>query len=70
MVACLIWAAIALNNDKPIYWPETIALGAFALSWLVKGRFEWTLVSAGKSTWGCVRHPGQLANRIRSFKAG
>jgi len=70
MVVCLIWAAIALNNDKPIYWPETIALAAFALSWLVKGRFELTLVSAGKSTWRYVRHPGQLANRIRSFRAG
>jgi hypothetical protein len=70
MVACLIWALIAKNNDRSIYWPETIALVAFALSWLVKGRFEWTLVSAGQSAWRYARHPGQLADRIRSFKAG
>jgi len=59
-----------LNNDKPIYWPETIALAAFALSWLVKGRFELTLVSAGKSTWRYVRHPGEVVNRIRTLGRG
>jgi len=70
MVACLIWAAIALKNRAPIYWPETIALAAFALSWLVKGRFELTLVSAGKSTWSYVRHPGEVVNRIRTLRRG
>lgn len=70
MVACLIWAAIAKNNRWPIYWPETIALIAFALSWLVKGRFEWTLVSAGKSAWRYARHPREAVNRIRTFKPG
>jgi len=68
MLACLIWAGIALKNDKPIYWPETFALGAFALSWLVKGRFEATLLDAGKSTLRYVRHPGQLVERIRTLK--
>ena len=70
MVACMIWAAIAKNNGKSIYWPETIALVAFALSWLVKGRFEWTLASIGKSTWHYTRNPGQLVNKIRHPKAG
>ena len=68
MLVCLVWAAIALGYGKSIYWPETIALIAFSLSWLVKGRFEWTLARAGKSTWRYVRHPGEAVNRIRSLK--
>jgi len=70
MVACIVWAAIALNARKPIYWPETIALVAFALSWLVKGRFEWTLRAAGRSTWRYVRRPRELVDRIRTLGPG
>lgn len=67
MLACMIWAAIALNQGKSIYWPETIALVAFSLSWLVKGRFDLTLLSAGKSTLRYARHPGEAVSRIRSL---
>ena len=37
IVACISWAGINGLNGKPIFWPESIALIAFAVSWLVKG---------------------------------
>ncbi len=53
MVGCMAWAAIAGFYDRSIFWPETVALMAFGVSWLTKGRADWTLVTA-------VRHPRQL----------
>ncbi|NKB66652.1 MAG: DUF998 domain-containing protein [Candidatus Latescibacteria bacterium] len=37
MVGCVLWAGSSIFTKKPIFWPEAIALEAFALSWLVKG---------------------------------
>jgi len=37
MIACMIWAGSSLFTGAAIFWPEAIALWAFALSWLVKG---------------------------------
>ena len=37
MVACVLWAASAIVTRFSIFWPESIALTAFASSWLVKG---------------------------------
>jgi hypothetical protein len=37
IISCIIWAGYSHVNDKPIFWPEAIALTCFALSWLVKG---------------------------------
>lgn len=37
MIVCVLWAASSLITDAPIFWPEAIALVAFAISWLVKG---------------------------------
>ena len=37
MIACVLWAAIAKYLVKPIFWPESIAIIAFAVSWLAKG---------------------------------
>ena len=37
MIACVVWAAIAKVATAPIFWPESIAIFAFAVSWLVKG---------------------------------
>jgi hypothetical protein len=40
MVAMLIAivALKAINKDLPIFWPETIAIVAFGIAWLVKGQ--------------------------------
>jgi hypothetical protein len=37
MIACVVWAAVAHFVVAPIFWPESIAIVAFAVSWLVKG---------------------------------
>jgi hypothetical protein len=37
MTVAVVWAGSSLVTGKPIFWPEVIALSAFALSWLVKG---------------------------------
>jgi hypothetical protein len=37
MIVCVLWAASSLITDAPIFWPEAIAIVAFAISWLVKG---------------------------------
>lgn len=37
IIASIIWAGVAGLNKKAIFWPESLALAAFAISWLVKG---------------------------------
>ncbi len=37
MVASVLWAGSSFFTGAPIFWPETMALSAFAVSWLVKG---------------------------------
>ena len=37
IVACILWAGFNGWRGVSIFWPEAIALIAFALSWLVKG---------------------------------
>ena len=37
MIACVLWAAVAKYMVEPIFWPESIAIVAFAISWLAKG---------------------------------
>lgn len=42
MAGCIAWAGLRTQTKQDIFWLETIALWAFALSWLVKGRADWT----------------------------
>jgi NADH:ubiquinone oxidoreductase subunit 6 (subunit J) len=37
IVFAMAWAGYNGFNDKSIFWPESLALAAFAVSWLVKG---------------------------------
>ena len=50
MVASVLWAAIAMRADQPIFAPEAVALVAFAISWLVKGRAHDSVIAAIKKT--------------------
>lgn len=52
IVIAIAWAAIvgllnktlaAGRSDRPIFWPECMALVSFAISWLVKGRVWETI---------------------------
>lgn len=49
IVVCIAWAGFNGLNGRPIFWPESIALIAFALSWLVKGYALSTIVGTARS---------------------
>ncbi len=49
IVASVIWAGIAGLNGRSIFWPESIALAAFSVSWLVKGYALTTIAEAARS---------------------
>ena len=40
MIASMLWAASSMLTQAPIFFPEAIAIIAFAVSWLVKGEAE------------------------------
>ena len=63
----IIWAAIALSNDEPIFLQETLALASFALSWLVKGRVDKTARAVGQRAVYYGRHPLRLARAARNL---
>jgi heme A synthase len=52
---CMAWAGIAGIVHAPVFWAEALALEFFALSWLMKGRADWTLARAGERTRDYVR---------------
>jgi len=49
IVGSIIWAGAAGRNGRPIFWPESIALVAFSVSWLVKGYAYSTIANAARS---------------------
>ena len=49
IVASMIWAGIAGATDNAIFLPESVALIAFAVSWLVKGYAHRTIAEAARS---------------------
>ena len=49
IVASIIWAGLAGLNGRPIFLPESIALVAFAVSWLVKGYAHRTIAEAASA---------------------
>jgi len=60
MAACMLWALSTYFTGGTIFWAEAIALVFFAVSWLVKGRAGWTLVTVGRQTLHYGSHPRQL----------
>jgi hypothetical protein len=49
MSGCVVWAAIAKRAVQPIFWQESIAIMAFAVSWLAKGEaFTPIIARAGR----------------------
>lgn len=49
IVASMLWAGIAHLNKASIFWPESVALAAFAVSWLVKGYAHRTIADTARS---------------------
>jgi hypothetical protein len=70
IVGCIAWVVIALFFEAPIFWPETLALEFFAVSWLVKGRADKTAVAAGRQALHYGRHPRQLVEKAWSALGG
>ena len=52
ILASIIWAIIAGLRGKSIFFPESVALVAFAVSWLIKGKAYKTIVSVARSVAG------------------
>ena len=52
MVVCVLWAGTSYFTAAPIFWPETIALVAFGVSWLVKGYGHESVLNKLKATLG------------------
>ena len=48
IVGCILYAGWAGLQDRSIFWSESIALVAFALSWLAKGRALRSAVGAAR----------------------
>ena len=70
MLVCVLWAVIAGVFGARIFWPEALALELFAVSWLVKGRADWTAVSFGRRVVYYGRHPAQLVGEVRAAIRG
>lgn len=49
IVGCILWAGAAGWKGKPIFVPESIALVAFSISWLVKGYAHVTIANAARA---------------------
>lgn len=65
MLLCIFWAWRAGMADESIFWPEVLALGLFATSWLAKGRVDRAAVAAGRRTARYGRDPGRLIGKSR-----
>ncbi len=51
MIASVLWAASSLWTGRPIFIPEAIALVAFSVSWLTKGRtIRWLVALRRRGT--------------------
>jgi hypothetical protein len=49
IVGCIGWAGLNRLTGRAIFLPESIALVAFSVSWLVKGYAHRTILSAARS---------------------
>src|SRR5262245_5239416 len=49
ILASMAWTAMLGFNNRRIFWPESVALVAFATSWLVKGAVHKTIAEKARS---------------------
>ena len=49
MILSMVWAGISSILRAPIFWPETIAIEAFAISWLTKGEAQLPLMRTARA---------------------
>jgi hypothetical protein len=49
MILSIVWAGISSMFGAPIFWPEAIAIEAFAISWLTKGEAHLPLMRMARA---------------------
>jgi hypothetical protein len=64
MLVCMTIAGVRSRQGHPIFWLESVALEAFAVSWLVKGRAHWT----AKQLLDRARRPVAFAKHVVSAR--
>lgn len=64
MVGSMAWIGISGFLESSIFLPEAIALWAFALSWLIKGRAAYTFRQATAAVAGAVRSSNRGAEGV------
>lgn len=69
VIVASLGAAAALGSaGRSIFWPEVVALEAFALSWLVKGRATHTLGAAAGRARYYATNPRQLPAALAEWR--
>lgn len=63
IIVSIAWAGVAGMNKKSILVPESIALVAFAVSWLTKGRAVKSIVDTARSIGSKVKGPAAETRR-------
>jgi hypothetical protein len=48
ILACIAWAGWQAMHHRSIFWPESFALVAFSISWLIKGYAHRTIAQAAQ----------------------
>lgn len=66
ILGAMLWAKVASDAHRTVFWAEATALELFAISWLVKGRAAFTLARAAKRTAHYGRYPSQLLADVRT----
>lgn len=61
ILGCMLW--ILLTTRGSIFVAEALALGFFSLSWLVKGRADWTLRAMSRKAVDLGRQAGNLVGK-------
>jgi hypothetical protein len=56
----MLWALVNFLIKKSIFWPESLALAAFAVSWLVKG---YAYASIARTVHSLFRRQGVRQNK-------
>jgi heme/copper-type cytochrome/quinol oxidase subunit 2 len=59
MIVAVLWAASSMVTHAPIFLPESIAIGAFAVSWLTKGEVHKPVMQMVRRFQQRVRFSGR-----------
>ena len=64
MVICVLWAGSSMLTGARIFWPEALAIVAFATSWLVKGEVHRTVKGLALRLVNPFLRGGRISQKI------